>query len=188
MENIKEKILNSAIEKFKVNGYKQTNIQQICKDADIATGSFYKYYSSKEEIYFDSYKKENEKVKEKILSAINFDETPIELISSIISKIFEETSKNKLLNEWSTSKYLREKLQSKSDLIIEESVVFKTFKELIDYWDEKRLLNENVGKEEAIEMFNAISILDLHQNEIQTSNYQKLLKNMFTALLSLILK
>lgn len=108
------------------------------------------------------------------------------MISSIISKIFEETSKNKLLNEWSTSKYLREKLQSKSDLIIEESVVFKTFKELIDYWDEKRLLNENVGKEEAIEMFNAISILDLHQNEIQTSNYQKLLKNMFTALLSLI--
>lgn len=188
METIKEKILNSAIEKFKVNGYKQTNIQQICKDVDIATGSFYKYYSSKEEIYFDSYKKENEKVKEKILSAINFDETPIELISSIISKNFEETSKNKLLNEWSTSKYLRQKLQSESDLIFKESVVFKSFKELVDYWDDKGLLSEKVGKEETLEMFNAISILDLHQNEIQTSNYQKLLKNMFTALLSLILK
>ncbi|WP_164845536.1 TetR/AcrR family transcriptional regulator [Anaerosphaera multitolerans] len=35
-------------------GYKETSISELCKKANIATGSFYNLYSSKEELFFET--------------------------------------------------------------------------------------------------------------------------------------
>lgn len=46
----KNAILSAAIKLFAANGYKETSIADIMNEADLGTGTFYNYFSSKEEI------------------------------------------------------------------------------------------------------------------------------------------
>jgi AcrR family transcriptional regulator len=46
------RLLDSAIEIFARRGYADVNVDEICKAARIAKGSFYRHYRSKEELFF----------------------------------------------------------------------------------------------------------------------------------------
>lgn len=46
----KEKIINAAMQLFQAQGYQQTSVSEICARAGIATGTFYHYYPSKQDI------------------------------------------------------------------------------------------------------------------------------------------
>ena len=48
----KAELLAEARQVFAEKGYKKTNISDITKRAGMAVGSFYKYYESKEAIFF----------------------------------------------------------------------------------------------------------------------------------------
>jgi TetR/AcrR family transcriptional regulator len=50
-EEKKEKILSAAVNEFSAKRFSEASINQIVKDADIPRGSFYQYFSSKEDIY-----------------------------------------------------------------------------------------------------------------------------------------
>lgn len=58
-------IFHCGKEIFKEKGFKETNISDITKKAGIGVGTFYNYYSSKEELFLDIYINENkiEKIK-----------------------------------------------------------------------------------------------------------------------------
>ena len=49
--DVKERILNVAIEEFAQNGYKAASTNIICQKANISKGLLYHYYNSKENIY-----------------------------------------------------------------------------------------------------------------------------------------
>ena len=49
--DVKERILNVAIEEFAQNGYKSASTNIICQKANISKGLLYHYYNSKENIY-----------------------------------------------------------------------------------------------------------------------------------------
>jgi AcrR family transcriptional regulator len=46
------RLLDAAIETFARSGYADVNVDEICKAARIAKGSFYRHYRSKEELFF----------------------------------------------------------------------------------------------------------------------------------------
>jgi AcrR family transcriptional regulator len=46
----RQKIITSALQLFQVQGYRQTSVSDICGKAGIATGTFYHYYKSKQDI------------------------------------------------------------------------------------------------------------------------------------------
>ena len=100
----KEKLLASAHAIFTKKGYKETNISDITKSINVATGSFYKYYSSKEDIFLEVYKLENTRVRQLVMEHVDW-QLPIE---SIIESLFFVTSKhlfgNKIMAEWSNPK------------------------------------------------------------------------------------
>ena len=48
----RQKIIDAAITSFKVKGYQETAIQDICFIADIAVGTYYHYFSSKHDLLF----------------------------------------------------------------------------------------------------------------------------------------
>ncbi|MDN6147197.1 MAG: TetR/AcrR family transcriptional regulator, partial [Tetragenococcus koreensis] len=56
----KQTLFAAARELFFEQGFKKTNIAAITKQANVAVGTFYKYYSSKEEIFYEVYQAENE--------------------------------------------------------------------------------------------------------------------------------
>lgn len=55
----KERIFNKSLELFKTKGYEQTTLTDICSEANIANGTFYHYYKSKQDICVEYIKREN---------------------------------------------------------------------------------------------------------------------------------
>ncbi|MDN6640459.1 MAG: TetR/AcrR family transcriptional regulator, partial [Tetragenococcus sp.] len=51
----KQTLFDAARTLFLEQGFKKTNIAAITKQANVAVGTFYKYYSSKEEIFYEVY-------------------------------------------------------------------------------------------------------------------------------------
>lgn len=48
----RETIINAAIEIFSVKDFMATSISEIAQKAGIATGTIYKYFKSKEDLFF----------------------------------------------------------------------------------------------------------------------------------------
>lgn len=49
---IEEHLLESGLQAFAERGYAEVTIDDVCRDVGIAKGSFYRYYASKEELFF----------------------------------------------------------------------------------------------------------------------------------------
>lgn len=47
-----EKILEISSKRFLANGYENTNLRDLCKDAGITTGSFYRHFPDKKTLFF----------------------------------------------------------------------------------------------------------------------------------------
>ena len=54
-QKTKTKIYNASVKLFKNRGFENVTIQDIAKAANVSVGSFYNYYSSKNEILNDNY-------------------------------------------------------------------------------------------------------------------------------------
>lgn len=76
----KNKIINSTIELIKRDGIDHVTVRNVCKEADIATGTFYYYFKNKDELLIS------------FIMESSFDhftlETPIEDISKRISELY----------------------------------------------------------------------------------------------------
>ncbi|AKA67767.1 TetR/AcrR family transcriptional regulator [Clostridium scatologenes] len=51
-DDIKEKIDNAALKIFVENGYEKTKISNIATESNVSVGNIYKYYKSKEQIFY----------------------------------------------------------------------------------------------------------------------------------------
>lgn len=52
-KNIKNRLINSCQKNWSKFGYRKTKVEELCIDAGISKGAFYKFYSSKEELFLD---------------------------------------------------------------------------------------------------------------------------------------
>ena len=100
MKADKIEIFNNARSLFEKNGFKDTAIADITKMSNIAVGSFYKHYSSKEEIFVEVFVDEAERVKKNITSQINLDADPVMVIKELTLRLFDEIRGNAILREW----------------------------------------------------------------------------------------
>lgn len=68
IENVPEKILVAAVDLFQQHGYANTDMRQIAAHTGIAVGTLYRYYESKEALYFhilrDTWKNTRNRLKE----------------------------------------------------------------------------------------------------------------------------
>lgn len=101
-EERKRQLLNAALECFGTNGYHQTQISDIIKQADVARGTFYLYFESKREIF----KALMEELFEKVTSQIQalprdaIEKIPTQLlgnISRVTNLLFEAPLLTRLL-------------------------------------------------------------------------------------------
>lgn len=100
MNDKKMDLDKAAYEVFLENGYKNTNISEIAKKAGIAVGSFYKYYQSKEEIFLETYIKENERVRKQLIDKVHWNGKPVDVIDELFTYTLESVLNNKILAEW----------------------------------------------------------------------------------------
>ncbi|HMA62288.1 MAG TPA: TetR/AcrR family transcriptional regulator [bacterium] len=89
-ENKKQKIINAAIKVFSKHGYERGTVSEIANQANIAKGSFYHYYNSKEEIVYDLFKMIFDKFMDSWGTIIEENMPPEKKIELLIDRSFDD--------------------------------------------------------------------------------------------------
>ncbi|MFC6164128.1 TetR/AcrR family transcriptional regulator [Lactiplantibacillus dongliensis] len=188
MVDKRQALFQAAHHLFLTQGFKATNIAQIAQNAGVAVGTFYRYYDSKEALFVKVYTTENEAVKAKIIANVDLDQAPEPLIKTILQQIFQFTNQNTILQEWFTNPKLNALIASHNAQAVEDSVVYTLLLKLIKQWQTQGLMKPEMTQERALSLFNALTVIDFHQSEIQTTDYYQLLTDLITGMLTVILK
>nr|WP_217635418.1 TetR/AcrR family transcriptional regulator [Evansella caseinilytica] len=167
--NKKAEIFSAGRELFYAKGFKDTNISEIAKTAGIGVGTFYSYYSSKEELFLEVYFKENEDLKKRLLESMDWDSDPVTLITKMVTQNINEMNSNLILREW----YNKE-LFSKLEQQFYQQDGLKSFDEsnyggkleLIKKWKAEGKIRDDIEDEMINAIFNAILYIDIHKSDI----------------------
>ena len=96
----KDRLLAAAHTMFAKNGYKKTSISDITTEADVAVGSFYNYFDTKEDIFVAVYIKENQQARQSIIDAIDWNGEVDRLIEQLFACTMNIVRSNNILGEW----------------------------------------------------------------------------------------
>lgn len=188
MDDKKDRIFDAAHVLFLERGFKNTSVADIAAIAGVAVGSFYLYFKSKEDIFVQIYNNENENIKAQILAKVDLDDDPVKVIRQIVEQIFKLSYNNQILQEWFSNAKLNSLIAQENNNVVEDSLIYSTLMRLIDKWFDKDLIKPGMDKTRIIGLFDALTVLDFHQKEIQTNNYQQLLDDLIEGILKVILK
>ena len=82
----REKIIQSAKELFANNGYYFTNINEITRNSGIATGTFYLYFKTKEDLMVQMFESLFEDIPESVSRILGKDLSPLDKFREIIKQ------------------------------------------------------------------------------------------------------
>ena len=69
-QKTREKLLVTSLDLMKRKGYQSTTVRDICAQADISVGTFYSYFPSKTDLFFDIYKTADDYFSETVAARI----------------------------------------------------------------------------------------------------------------------
>lgn len=173
-EHIRNNLLQYGRQLFGDHGLNKTTISDLTKRVNIAQGSFYLFYKSKEELYFEILEQEERHIKEELLNktllkekltkasfreflqkALQFlDESPI------LRQLFDKSTMNQLLR-----KLPQEKLDSNNQRDIDFLVPY------IKKWQEDGVMKQ-LSPDIIVSMIRSLIILSLQKEMIGESNYK----------------
>lgn len=177
MKDTKTDLLNCGKELFSLRGFKDTNVSDITKSAGIGTGTFYNYYSSKEELFMAIYMEENEKLKKSILKSINPDQDPLNLIKEIVSLNLQGMISNPILKEWYNKEVFNKIEQNfrKEKGLERLDFIYNDFSEIIKKWQAEGKMRSDIDSGMIMAVFKAIVTIETHKEEIGLEYFPQLL-------------
>jgi AcrR family transcriptional regulator len=99
-QSISESLLNEGRRLFSTYGLKKTSIKDITSAVGIAQGSFYIFYSSKEELYFDILEQEEQTIKEQFLNVkIDKAKNPKKALKDLLLHVMKLIDNNALIRQ-----------------------------------------------------------------------------------------
>jgi len=167
-KKIKAGLIEQGRKMFSIYGLKKTTINDITGVLGIAQGSFYKFYSSKEELYFEILELEGEKIRKNMAKNTELVKAnPEEAIKKILLETFLELGENRLFQDiFSGNSYdilirklpeERLKEHTKSD--------FAEIIPLIRKWQDEGILKD-VKPEAITGLLHVLFFVSLHKKEI----------------------
>lgn len=99
-EQIRQCLLTKGKELFIQYGLHKTSIDDLVQACGIGKGSFYKFFSSKEELFYVILNKQEEIRNRLIVEHLNENLPPKELISSFFHLAYKMADENPLLQQW----------------------------------------------------------------------------------------
>ncbi|MCI1553590.1 MAG: TetR/AcrR family transcriptional regulator [Levilactobacillus sp.] len=188
MDDKQQRLFTAARDLFLANGFKATSIADIAARANVAVGTFYNFYDAKSSIFLAVYNAENERVKRAILANVDLTADPATVLRTVIRQIFTQSADNLILQEWFQNPKLNRQIAQANQNVVADSVVYATLLTLIDRWQAQGLLAPTMTKARAVSLFNALTVMDFHQSEIQTDDYFQVLNDLITGILKVVLK
>lgn len=177
MKDTKTILFNCGKELFSRNGFKDTNVSDITKTSGIGTGTFYNYYSSKEELFMEIYLEENEKLKKKIMKSVNMDQEPGSVVKELMLLNLKGMKSNPILKEWYNKEvsvkienYFREqKGLNRLDFM------YQDFLEIIKKWQEEGKIRNDIDRTMIMAIFTSIITIEIHKEEIGLQYFPEIL-------------
>ncbi|MHB9142374.1 MAG: TetR/AcrR family transcriptional regulator, partial [Paludibacter sp.] len=178
MSNKKADIFNYGRELFSSKGFKDTNVSDIAKMAGIGVGTFYNYYSSKEELFLEIYIKENEDLKKRLVESVDLNDDPVSLVTKFVTQNISAVNSNLILKEWynrdlfsKLEKYFYEKggLESIDEFMRSGKA------ELIKKWKAEGKIRDDLYDEMIGAIFDSIPYIDIHRNDIGIQYFPQIL-------------
>ncbi|UNC92167.1 TetR/AcrR family transcriptional regulator [Candidatus Contubernalis alkaliaceticus] len=175
----RQEIFKSARELFYIKGFKEIGVADIAKLAGIGVGTFYNYYDSKEQIFFEVLMKENEKQKKSLLESFNLNEDdPLALVTKLVTQNLNAMNTNKILREWN-NKELVSKLEQhfhEQDGIESIGELFQsTASELIKKWKAEDKIRIDLDDELILALLNSVHYIDVHKGDIGVHHFPQII-------------
>ncbi len=97
---IRNKLIEKGIELFEIYGVKKTNVEELTNSVGISKGSFYLFYNSKEELFFDVLKKTEKKlIKEMRLIIKDMKSNPREVFKKFLRFHIKSPTENPIIQQ-----------------------------------------------------------------------------------------
>lgn len=180
MTDKKEKLVTAGRTVFYRKGFKATAVSEITEQADMAVGSFYKHYPSKEELFLDVFTKENEHQKQNLMLSVDPTEDPVSLATKLVVKNAQEMMENPILREW-YNKELVSKMEAayaKRGLGSIEAMLQGGMLQSIELWKAQGKMSRKIPTDMILGIFKAIPYIDLHKTEIGEELFPELLEHL----------
>jgi AcrR family transcriptional regulator len=173
----KQQLYAVAKEIFSEKGFKETNISAITKAAHVAVGTFYLYYSSKEQLFMEIFRDENAALKQVCLSALDTKQPPLVVIRQMLMLNQQGIAANPILREWYQSEEFRkiEKLFREEHAIDSLDFLHDAFLTLIERWQTEGVMRADIPSRKIMLMFAALINIDTHKDEIGMEHFPELL-------------
>ncbi|MGM0640330.1 MAG: TetR/AcrR family transcriptional regulator [Thermotogota bacterium] len=177
-DNKRENLIQSARDMFLNHGFKDVSVFEITKKSNMATGSFYNYFSSKEELFLIIFNEENNKLKKSIMNQINEDEDPFEVTKKIFYKFLEGVQSNKILSEMFNQNTFR-KIEKKTEFDFKENgeIAYSIFIPFIQKWQKKGIIKQKDPKY-IIAFFDALLYVYINKMNIGKDFFPELLNDL----------
>jgi AcrR family transcriptional regulator len=178
LEIIRELLLEKGKALFIEYGLKKTSIDDIVQACDIAKGSFYKFFTSKEELYFEIFKREEE-VYIQIYNSITLQENGKNMMTTLIKELWSYLHSNPFLKsfyERNVQELLFRKIPREAILQYTEDQK-KEFTKVID----KLQPHQSIGRmrpELVVSMIRGVLVMSLHKQSIGEPMYEEVMNHL----------
>jgi AcrR family transcriptional regulator len=173
----KTDLFHCGKELFGRKGFKDTNVSDITKSVGIGTGTFYNYYSSKEELFMAIFMEENEKLKKKIMKSIDLEQDPLSLVKELMLLNLNGMKSNPILKEW-YNKDVFDKIEQKfreEKGLDHLDFMYHDFLEIIKKWQADGKMRSDIDTGMIMAMFTAIITVETHKEEIGLQYFPQVL-------------
>ncbi len=177
MNDKRQQLYQSAKAMFSERGFKDTNISAITKAANMAVGTFYLYFSSKEQLFMEIFKDENTRLKRELLDELDLNESPKAIILRMLKINQEGIQTNPILREWYTSEEFRkiEQAYREAHAIDSLNFLYDTFLALVERWQAEGKMRSDIDSKMIMKVFEAIINVDTHKDELGMEYFPSLL-------------
>lgn len=176
----KTEIYQCAKALFEQKGYKDTNIAEIMKATGFATGTFYLYYASKDQLFMEIYNDENVKLKKKIEASVDMSAEPAAVIREMMAQNLQGMRENPILREWYNKDVFAKIEKCFRDMHGMDYVQFlyDDFLVLVRTWQKEGRMRKDIDAEMIMAIFTALINVDLHKEEIGLRFFPELMEHL----------
>jgi len=174
----KADIFNAGRELFCSKGFKDTNVSEIAKLAGIGVGTFYNYYSSKEELFLEVFLKENEDLKKHLYESVDLNDDPVTFVTKFLTKNITEMNSNLILKEWYNKEFfskLEQYFYEQDGLSSIDELMKSGRLELVRQWKAEGKMGNDIDDEMMCAIFDSIPYIDIHKFDIGIQYYPQIL-------------
>ena len=174
-QQIEKRLIDEGEKLFSLHGLKKTTIKEITEAVGISQGSFYKFFDSKEDLYFKILDLEGHKIRKELYEDLDLIENkPKKGLKKLLINTYQILEENKLFEDLIYGDSYNILVRKLPEEKIEEHIEtdFKEIEPLIIKWQEMGILKD-INPKAVTGLLHALFYVTIHKKDIGKSVYNE---------------